>query len=219
MSQYFNYLKSIIPETEIKLPDFPASGRMNFQVDVNDGELSTMSSIPMDGIQALMAYTQQMAAAVKAGTSGAGGRERRSRATSPVPDTEDLAAAPAVEAAPLNPQEDPAYWFDKGGLLSTYGNDKAAIAAYKKAIALDPARSEAHFNLGVSYGEIGEYELALAAIGKAIELNPSRGLYYYGRARVHLQADEIEAALQDFERAAALGNPDARDYLRQAGSK
>ena len=103
--------------------------------------------------------------------------------------------------------------------MSTYGNDKAAIAAYKKAIALDPAKSEAHFNLGVSYGEIGEYELALAAIGKAIELNPSRGLYYYGRARVHLQADEIEAALQDFERAAALGNPDARDYLRHAGSK
>jgi len=219
MSQYFNYLKSIIPEAEMKLPDFPASGRMEFRVDVNDGELSTMSSIPMEGIQALMAYSQQMAAAVQAGASGTGRRERRSRATSRTPDTEDLAAAPAVEAAPLNPQEDPAYWFDKGGLFSTYGNDKAAISAYKKAIALDPARSEAHFNLGVSYGEIGEYELALAAIDKAIELKPSRGLYYYGRARVHLLANESAKALQDFERAAALGNPDARDYLRHAGTK
>ncbi len=117
------------------------------------------------------------------------------------------------EVPTIDPQKDPAYWFDQGGLLSTYGNDKAAIKAYKKAIELDPGKSEAHFNLGVSYGEIGEYEMALASINDAIELNPSRGLYYYGRARVYLLAGEEAKALSDFEQAAAAGDSDAQEYL------
>ena len=219
MGRYLEFLVSIMPETGMPMPELPATGRMKFRMDVRKGQLSTMSTIPMESIKALMAYSQQMALAVESGAIARDEPRRRTRDRERirVSEPEETAAAPPEEAPPLDPELDPAHWFDKGGLLSTYGNDKAAIPAYKKAIELDPNRSEAHFNLGVSYGEIGEYELAVASINKAIELNPSRDLYYYGRARVYLLANDIDKALEDFKRAAAEGNVDAQEYLRREG--
>jgi tetratricopeptide (TPR) repeat protein len=219
MSRYLEFLVSMIPETGMVMPELPAAGRMKFRMDVNKGQLSTMMTIPMDGISSLMAYSQQMAVAVESGAIARDEPRQRSRDRERIriSEPEEVSAAPPEEAPPLDPALDPAYWFDKGGLLSTYGNDKAAIPAYKKAIELDPSRSEAHFNLGVSYGEVGEYELAVASINKAIELNPSKDLYYYGRARVYLLANDIDKALEDFKRAAAEGNVDAQEYLRHEG--
>lgn len=213
MSQYFNYIVSIIPEAAMAVPDFPASGRMKFRMDVNKGQFSSMMTIPMDGIKALMAYSQQMATAAQAGTMASDKPRPRADDRTRTWDQEEQPVAPPEEVPVLDPEKDPDHWFDKGGLLSTYGNDKAAIAAYQKAIELDPGKSEAHFNLGVSYGELGEYEMALTSINHAIELNPSRGLYYYGRARVYLLAGEDAKALSDFKQAAAAGNTDAQEYL------
>ena len=42
-------------------------------------------------------------------------------------------------------QKDADYWFDKGALCATYGNDSAAIKYFQKAIVLDPQRSGAYF--------------------------------------------------------------------------
>ena len=105
------------------------------------------------------------------------------------------------------------YWFDKGALCATYGNDKAAIQYYQKAIKLDPKRSGAYFAQGVSYGQLGEFEKAIPLIDKAIKMEPQNGLYIYGRGRVHLLAGYRQMALADFKKAAELDDEDAQAYL------
>ncbi len=117
-------------------------------------------------------------------------------------------------AAPSGSQ-DPGYWFQKGALCATYGNNQAAVTYFGKAITLDPSHSGAYFSQGISYGQLGNYSRAMAAINRAIEMQPENGLYYYGRARVCLLSGEKEKALADFRKAADLGDEDAQAYLKR----
>jgi len=117
-------------------------------------------------------------------------------------------------AAASAEHRDPTYWFQKGALGATYGNNQAAVNYFGMAIAPDPGHSGAHFSQGVSYGQLGNYTRALAAINRAIEMRPRNGLYYYGRARVYLLSGEKENAMADFRKAADLGDEDARIYLK-----
>jgi tetratricopeptide (TPR) repeat protein len=127
------------------------------------------------------------------------------------------AAALEKQAEYTNPavgdKNSASYWLDRGGLLATYGNYKAAVAAYTKALELDATLSQAHFDLGVAYGEMADFDQALRHINAAIELSPGIAHYYYGRARVLLLAGQRSRALEDFRKAADMGDPDAEDYL------
>jgi tetratricopeptide (TPR) repeat protein len=118
----------------------------------------------------------------------------------------------SLSAAPES--KDPNYWFQKGALCATYGNNQAAIRYFGKAITLDPKHSGAYFSQGISYGQLGDYSRAVADIDRAIEMAPQNGLYYYGRARTYLLAGEKDKALQDFRKAADLGDEDAQAYLK-----
>ena len=115
----------------------------------------------------------------------------------------------------LTDPNEPAYWLDQGGLFATYGAYAAAIAAYKKALELNAESADAYFNMGVAYGEMGVYDQAVAAINKAIALDADNDRYFYGRARVLLLAGNRIDAMNDFERAAAMGNLDAIDFLKR----
>jgi Flp pilus assembly protein TadD len=119
--------------------------------------------------------------------------------------------------AAISDKQSPAYWLDQGGLFATYGNYAAAIEAYKKVLTLDPQNAEAYFDIGVAYGELDEFDSALLHINKAITLEPGQSRYYYGRAWVYLIYGQSEKAVDDFKRAAEMGNPDAIIYLEQAG--
>jgi len=110
-------------------------------------------------------------------------------------------------------KNDADYWFDKGALCATYGNDSAAIKYFQKTIALDPQRSDAYFEQGVSFGQLEIFFEAIALINQAIEMDPHNGLYYYGRARVYLLSGEKEKAMADFKKAAELDNEDAQKYM------
>lgn len=114
-------------------------------------------------------------------------------------------------------KQGPAYWLDQGGLFATYGNYTAAIEAYQKVLTFDPQNAEAYFDIGVAYGELDEFDSALLHINKAIALDPGQGRYYYGRAWVYLISGRSDKALDDFKKAAEMGDPDAIVYLEQAG--
>ena len=105
------------------------------------------------------------------------------------------------------------FWFDKGALCATYGNDQAAIKYFQKALALDPNRSDAVFEQGISYGQLGQFDKAVTLVDRAIEMDPENGLYHYGRGRVHLLAGNDELAEVDFQKAARLDDEDAQNYL------
>ena len=130
------------------------------------------------------------------------------------PAADALAAKSQPRTTPESESKDPGYWFQKGALCATYGNNQAAVRYFGKAIALDPARSAPFFSQGVSYGQLGQYDKAFAAINRAIEMEPRNGLYYYGRARTYLLAGDRPKAMQDFRTAAELGDEDAQAYLK-----
>ena len=109
-------------------------------------------------------------------------------------------------------------WFDKGALCATYGNEQAAIKYFQKVISLDPQRSGAYFEQGISYGQLAEYTKALNLINKALELDSQNGLYIYGRGRVYLLAGKTEKAMEDFKKAAELDDEDAQTYLESLAS-
>ena len=114
-------------------------------------------------------------------------------------------------------KKDADFWFNKGALLSTYGNNKAAVQYFQKAIALDPNFSRAYFSQGVSYGQLGQYPKAVAQINMALKMEPQNGMYYYGRGRVYLIWGDKAKAMEDFKKAAELGDEDALNYLDYIG--
>lgn len=114
-------------------------------------------------------------------------------------------------------KKDADFWFNKGALLSTYGNNKAAVQYFQKAIALDPNFSRAYFSQGVSYGQLGQYPKAIAQINMALKMEPQNGIYYYGRGRVYLLWGDKAKATDDFKKAAELGDEDALNYLEYIG--
>ena len=114
-------------------------------------------------------------------------------------------------------KKDADYWFRKGALVATYGNDKAAIRFFGMAIALDPNHHGAYFEQGISHGQIGDYQQAISLINRALKLDPQNGMYYYGRGRVYLLSGDNDKAMEDFKHAAELGDEDALNYLDYIG--
>jgi tetratricopeptide (TPR) repeat protein len=114
-------------------------------------------------------------------------------------------------------KKDAEFWFNKGALLSTYGNHKAAVQYFQKAISMDPNFSKAYFSQGVSYGQLGQYPKAIAQINMALKMEPQNGMYYYGRGRVYLIWGDKAKAMEDFNKAAELGDEDALNYLEYIG--
>jgi len=129
--------------------------------------------------------------------------------------TADTTAAKSQKAAAGPEPRDAETWFRKGALVATYGNNKAAVGYFTKAIALNPNHGGAWFSRGVSYGQLGLYPQAIESINRAIAMEPQNGLYYYGRARVVLLSGDREKAREDFRKAADLGDEDAQGYLKK----
>ena len=129
--------------------------------------------------------------------------------------TADTTAAKSQKAAAGPEPRDAETWFRKGALVATYGNNKAAVGYFTKAIALNPNHGGAWFSRGVSYGQLGLYPQAIESIDRAIAMEPQNGLYYYGRARVVLLSGDREKAREDFRKAADLGDEDAQGYLKK----
>jgi len=124
------------------------------------------------------------------------------------------AQTPAGAEKKTTSPQDAGYWFDKGALCATYGNDRAAIGYFQKAIALNPNLSGAYFEQGISYGQLGDFDNAGALVNKAIEMEPQNGLYLYGRGRIYLLAGKHDQAMEDFKKAAELDDEDAQNYLK-----
>ena len=178
------------------------------QAAMQEGELTTRTRINVKDIQQMTTLFASLSARM---AEGQGGSAAVGAGVQPVSGTPRTAAP---DAAALNT---PAYWMDRGGLLSAYGNYKGAVRCYQKALDLAPDLVEAHFQQGVAYGELGRFDAAVNTISRAIDRMPTNGAYFYGRARVYLLAGDEDLAMKDFMEAGFLGNEDARAYLRRAG--
>jgi len=61
--------------------------------------------------------------------------------------------------------------------------------------------------IGISFGEAGEYEKAIACFDKAIELNPEDAKAYNNRGLAYANLKQYERAIEDYNKAIKL-NPD-----------
>ena len=89
---------------------------------------------------------------------------------------------------------------------------EAAIASYDRAIELDPAQLEAHYNRGNALAELRQYPAAVAGFGAAILLQPGCTAAYYNRGNALQALEQYGAAIESYDQAIALQPTHARAY-------
>jgi tetratricopeptide (TPR) repeat protein len=181
----------------------PRMGRAEFVADLENGQARAACSMMTNDIKTLVTYFKSLPTSFPSTGVAQKGLKETKRQNEV---EEDASAEAKVDIVQ--------YWLEQGRLYSTYGNHPKAIKCFKKVIALSPQDSKPHFNLGISYGELGKYEDAISYLDKALELCPENGLYLYGRGRTYLLSGDKNKAIEDFKHAAVLGNREAQDYLK-----
>ncbi|MBW2591977.1 MAG: tetratricopeptide repeat protein [Deltaproteobacteria bacterium] len=209
LGAYLSALGEMLPDLNIPMPGgkktFSGLGKLAFTMNLENGRIDTVTSFKLDDIKSMITSFKEAMAAPPAGSKG--------RVPQTSMKTESAGRPDQLPEKPQYTEKDPEYWSDKGGLVAAYGNDKAAVGFYKKAIKLDPQRSDYYFNLSVSYCELGEYVKALTSIDRALAMDNENGAYYYTRGRIYLLSTDSTKALEDFIQSARLDHKDARDYL------
>ncbi|WP_454016720.1 O-linked N-acetylglucosamine transferase, SPINDLY family protein [Azospirillum sp. Marseille-Q6669] len=118
------------------------------------------------------------------------------------------------EAARLMPCFAPAPC-NQGALLRALGHRKAAETALRRAVSLDPALVPGWLNLGTVVQERGQPEAAAHCYRNALALRPDLAEAHANLGLVVKEAGHLADSLPSFERALALGLPDAGGVLAQ----
>ena len=84
------------------------------------------------------------------------------------------------------------------------GDQRAAIAAFDRAIALEPKSAQAWLNRGLARANAGDSAGALADLDRAVRLAPTSARAHYARGRVLRERGDARRAQAEFERAAQL---------------
>jgi tetratricopeptide (TPR) repeat protein len=96
-------------------------------------------------------------------------------------------------------------WFDRGCALdSDRATYAAAIAAYERALALDPECADAHCNLGSVYFNQSRRSLARACYERALTLVPGHLEAHLNLATLLEEEGQDAGALRHYRRALAL---------------
>jgi protein O-mannosyl-transferase len=95
------------------------------------------------------------------------------------------------------------------------GDNDAAIAQYRQAIARDPTLADAHYNLGVLLASRGSTDKAIAEFKDAIKYKPQQANAHYNLAVCLENQGKYAEAMPHWTAAAELqpGNADAIDDL------
>lgn len=96
-----------------------------------------------------------------------------------------------------------------GVIHNNEGEYHKAVAAFTKAIELDPSFALAYSNRGWAHIKLGEYEQAIADCSRAIELDPNLAIAYSNRGWAHIELGDYEQAVTDYDRAIEL-DPDLK---------
>ena len=80
----------------------------------------------------------------------------------------------------------------------------AAIAAYEKATAIDPAFSQPYNQMGYAYRFLGQYDEAEKAFKKYIELIPNDPNPYDSYAELLMKMGRFEESIRSYEKALAV---------------
>ncbi|WAL61654.1 tetratricopeptide repeat protein [Thermocoleostomius sinensis] len=107
--------------------------------------------------------------------------------------------------------QSPEFWDGQGCALCAGEQYEDAIAAFNKALALDPRYCKAWNNRGNALCGMKRYAEALAAYDKAVALQPDYHQAWFNRGLLLAEIMAYGNALESFNRAIAI-SPDPR-YL------
>jgi predicted Zn finger-like uncharacterized protein len=116
------------------------------------------------------------------------------------PDAEASGAAPAAPLLlPGSPQtfED---WMAEADRRRTHERASSALAAYDRALALKPQRSDAHAGRGLALLDLGRRPEALVEFQRALELDPRDGVAVLGLAETYRSLGRTEEARRAYQR-------------------
>ena len=105
-------------------------------------------------------------------------------------------------------------WFNKGYNAVMDKEYDKAISFYLRSIELDPDYAGTYYNLGVVYGEQGNFPKAIELYEKAIELDPDYAWAYINLGNTYSNFDKT---LIYYKKAARLGHKGVQDWLKKNG--
>jgi len=117
-----------------------------------------------------------------------------------------------LEGAKLEASE----MLNKGVALYFLGKHEGGIACYDKAIAINPAYSDAYYNRGNAHYDKGNLEQAISDYSKAIEINPVYLKAYYNRGVFYHSKGNLVQAISDYNKIIAI-NPAHSDAYYNRG--
>ncbi len=105
-----------------------------------------------------------------------------------------------VEQAPQNPMAHNLY----GLALEENGQSVWAISHFRRALVIDPAFSEASYNLGVVLNEQGHFAAAVPHLEAAVNADPENALAHHHLGVALSRTPEWTRSLSEFEEALRL---------------
>jgi len=129
-------------------------------------------------------------------------------------ETDDAERARDYLAAALraNPRSGPAHKL-MGDCLTATGAIRQAIQAYKNAVKINPEDADSLSALGGLYSRIEEsLDVAAVLCRQSVRLAPDNGLFRHRLGEAYMKQAKFDAALAEFESAAAMGY-DSRDRI------
>ena len=106
----------------------------------------------------------------------------------------------------LAERDDPEGWYNLGTILARRGSLDEAIAALRRALAIDPSMTPARHNLGLALVRAGKLREALVELAEAVRQEPESvgALYTLGLAQI--MAGDTERAAESIRALEATGS-------------
>jgi tetratricopeptide (TPR) repeat protein len=124
---------------------------------------------------------------------------------------QDASSVTTYQQAVQSNPNDIANWVNLGNAQLAAGNFAAAKDAFIEAIARDYALVDAHFGLGLSHYESGDYPAALFEFDAVTRLDPERFDGHFNRGVTLAKLRESEKAIEAFSEAVVQADPEASD--------
>jgi len=96
-------------------------------------------------------------------------------------------------------------YFNRAQASFAVKNWDAAIADYKKSLAINPTYPEVNIALASAYSNSGRYPEALAEFDRVIAGNPKNASAYYGKSFVLKNLHDMAGSIQQMEKSCQLG--------------
>ncbi len=102
--------------------------------------------------------------------------------------------------------------YEGGIILAHQHKHDQAIAAYDKAIELNPAFAMPYNSRALMYSAKGDYDRAIRDFDQAIKLDPEFTNAYHDRGFMYLTRGDLDRAIRDFDQAIELDPANADVY-------